>query len=149
MNTSSPETFLERLNSDGPASALTLTGMAKPLDDKNKPAFHFSIGDCQTWTEIPLEAIESAQVIGSLPCDGDHSHAKVQVVFKPDNSWTYQLLIAMADAVYRAGQRRQQAVAYHASEACLRCLDACQQITYPPEDPFGAINCMLRCAACP
>ncbi len=148
MTDLSPERFLERLKEQGLASNLTLTGMAKPLDN-DEPGFNFSLADCEAWTEIPLDAIESAQVVGATSCNGDHRHPRVRVVFKAADSWMYRLLAAMADAVYRAGQTQQATQTQRASDACQRCIDACRQVTYPPEDPFGAITCMLSCADCP
>jgi hypothetical protein len=39
--------------------------------------------------------------------------------------------------------------ATHASDSCIRCLEACKLIVLPPDDPFAQIACMLGCADCP
>jgi hypothetical protein len=144
----SPEMFLERLKEPGLGSSLVLTGMAKAIDGE-RSSFSFSLTDCDSWIELSVDAIESVQVVGSTSCNGDHSHPRIRVTFKGSDSWMYQLLAAMADAVYRAGQRQQAAHTTNASDQCLRCIDACKLVTYPPEDPFGQLVCILSCPGCP
>jgi len=60
-------------------------GWAK--DSKIPDCVSFSpSSSCDLWFDIPKEAIENVEVVGSAPCE-DHVHAEVSISFVTDNSF--------------------------------------------------------------
>ena len=143
--------FFERLQRNDLVRPLTLTGMVKPSEDGGSE-FNFSIADCRSWIKVPLDAIESAQIVGEVTCDGDHSHPKVRIAFKkPDDAslWMYNLLLTIGRAVYRMSATYSAALSVNADPSCLACIHQCELIVVTEDDPFARIICMLQCPTCP
>lgn len=70
--------FLENLRSGAVRPTLTRTGMAK-LGDPDSDSIMFSESDdCGNWTKIPLELVQSVEVIGWLGCK-DHKHPIIRL----------------------------------------------------------------------
>lgn len=75
--------FFEFLHHDNLSAAVpvTLTGMVKKSESKEK-TIQFALGaNCSNWTTIPLEFIDDVAIIKSAPCD-DHSHIFVRLTLK-------------------------------------------------------------------
>ena len=80
-NSFKPKEFLDKLGKDEINSPLTLTGMVKASEGSSTELM-FVIGTrCGNWTSVPIDIIESIDVLGSVPCD-DHSHHRVTLTFK-------------------------------------------------------------------
>lgn len=66
-NAFTPGEFLERLREDKLTPPLVISGMVKPTAESK--TFSFSVGGCNAWVELPVEAIENAAILGTLPCE--------------------------------------------------------------------------------
>lgn len=60
-------------------SALEVRGMVKASDQAKHVAF--ALGSCDTWVDLPVDMIESAERLGSEPCK-DHVHLYFKVTLK-------------------------------------------------------------------
>lgn len=58
-----------------------------------KPGVLVSLGDCETWVELPLELLESAENIGDRPCR-NAIHPVFRIKFKKPSDQASQQLLA-------------------------------------------------------
>ena len=85
---------LEQALMDGKlaAGAATMTGMVKKSEKLGHVAF--TRAGCDTWVDMPVEMIESAEHIGHQTCK-DHTHPLVRVTLKTSDNPKEQILIAL------------------------------------------------------
>jgi hypothetical protein len=89
----SPQEFEDRLRRGALAPPASITGMVRASDRAGN--FQLSVDSCQTWVDIPLDAVEDAEVLGRRGC-GDHSHPVVRFgLAEPRDSdpWERHLLV--------------------------------------------------------
>ena len=80
------------------AAAVTLVGMAKKPEGKEK-AILFSLGaDCSNWVSVPLGLIEDAEVLRLVPCR-DHSHPLIRLNLKVPETPEAQLFSSLLNAM--------------------------------------------------
>lgn len=79
-----PEEFVAKLKTGDVAPPLWFLGILKPgADDQH---LSFAIGtSCDSWTELPLELIESIEFIDVITC-GDHAHPLVRLFVREPQS---------------------------------------------------------------
>ena len=75
--------FFDRLQQDDLATAvpITLIGMVKKSEGKEKTIQFAPGGNCSNWVTIPLDLIEDVEIIRTVPCK-DHSHPLVRLNLK-------------------------------------------------------------------
>jgi len=93
--------FVDQLRHDEIRPQLTLTGMVKtPDDDDTQLLFAFGTS-CADWTSVPLDSIETVEVLDSVPCK-DHAHPLVNLTLrKPESSEGDMFTALLAAAVKR------------------------------------------------
>jgi hypothetical protein len=92
--------FMDRLNRDEIVASLTLTGMVK-VHEEDAAQLMFALGtSCADWTSVPLELIESVDVLDSVPCR-DHTHPLVTLTFKQPESAEGAVFRALLDAAVK------------------------------------------------
>jgi hypothetical protein len=98
--------FMDKLRHDEIMAPLTVTGMVKVSDDDYNQIM-FALGtQCADWTSVPLDLIESVEVLGSAPCE-DHSHPLVALTFKkPESSEGAVFTALLGAAVQRPAINR-------------------------------------------
>lgn len=106
--------------------------------------------------EIPLDAIESVEVIGSLPCK-EHSHPVATIAFRQpaatENAWVFSLLTGTMSAARMMSAQlmfprdeirtRGGEEALGATSTCTRCIRDCGRAHIG--DPIGYMICALNC----
>lgn len=60
---------------------VTLTGMVKKSEGKERTIQFASAGNCSGWVTIPLDLIEDVEVLSTVPCK-DHTHPLVRLNLK-------------------------------------------------------------------
>jgi hypothetical protein len=75
--------LFESLQRDEPIAAapITLIGMVKKSDGKEKTIQFAAGGSCAHWATIPLDLIEDVEVLKTVPCK-DHAHPLVRLNLK-------------------------------------------------------------------
>jgi hypothetical protein len=144
--------FLDKLKGGGLRPSLVRVGMAKPSETDPSVLLFSESRTCGRWATVPLDLIESVQVVGWATCT-DHKHPVVRLKLRdalPDNrhaTLLAELLFAKdedeasrtgeVDAAVR-GAARQDPDCVHA------CQDACRD---GPPFLFGAAlgACLRRC----
>jgi hypothetical protein len=93
--------FLDKLRRDELQPQLTLTGMVKPADDDDTHVM-FALGtQCADWTPVPLDSVETVEVLDSVPCK-DHAHPLVTLTFtQPESREGAMFTALLAAAVKR------------------------------------------------
>ena len=61
--------------------------------NSEKPGVLVSLGDCETWVELPLELLESAERTGDRPCR-NAIHPVFRIKFKKPSDQASQQLLA-------------------------------------------------------
>ncbi|MDF2092548.1 hypothetical protein P0Y31_09345 [Knoellia sp. 3-2P3] len=153
----SRDEFQRRLEADDLEPPFTVAGMVKKAEDGGG-YFLFSMGDCESWAKVPLNAIASAEPLGVLPCR-EHSHAVVRLEFATptdENAWAFSLLKGMRRTAARltfldaygegGGDPETKKPEYAATSGCTRCIRRCG--TTHQGDPIGYMLCALNCP-CP
>lgn len=149
--THTPEEFLERLARNELGPPLVLTGIVKKREGDDKQLM-FSVGmSCTQWRAVPIDLIESIEVLDFLPCR-DHSHPLAKLYFKTPSSPETMLFAALLcdtvrvarDLVIKVLAKVQNGGATARSD-CAQCIRDCG--VQSPEEFFVCLN---RCAAlCP
>ena len=151
----SRDEFQRRLQTDELEPPFTVSGMVKKADE-GEGYFLFSMGDCESWARVPLDAIRSAEPLGSLPCR-EHSHPVVRLEFAPptdENAWAFSLLKGMRRMAARlkfvdafgdplGGGDDETKEEYGATPTCTRCIRRCSRTHVG--DPIGYMLCALNC----
>ncbi len=75
--------FFESLQQDKLIAAvpITLIGMVKKSEGKEKAIQFAPGGNCSNWVTIPLELIEDVEILKTIPCK-DHTHPLVRLNLK-------------------------------------------------------------------
>lgn len=107
MKRHTPEEFLSRMaNGELPEPVrLSVVGMVKTGESAG--SLQFTTTGCETWLDLPIEAVESFAHIKHVPCK-EHQHPLVIVRFKPadelpdDISFFVRLCMQLQDSARRA-----------------------------------------------
>lgn len=91
----SPAEFIERLkNEEFNSKPLIFVGVLKAAEDEQHLMFANG-AYCNNWTSIPVDAIESIELISVIPCK-DHSHPLVRLTMKEPASEEAKMFASMA-----------------------------------------------------
>lgn len=151
----SPDDFLQRQSSDTALRPYTLIGITRETTEKDRISFALDVAR-DNWLAIPVELVESVEVIGTVTTDGD-SHPKVSLQLKDPQSPEGQIFAAVATTMEHTllsvMRNVMPALASAGSagardDACHDCIHQCSHVVVTEEDPFAAILCMLSCP-CP
>ena len=92
--------FVHQLRNDEVQPLLTLTGMVKQAEDDDTRLL-FALGtQCADWTQVPLDSIESVEVLDSVPCK-DHAHPLVSLTLRQPESSEGTLFSALLAAAVK------------------------------------------------
>ena len=81
---------------DKPHGSVELVGMVKESDDESSIAF--TPRGCETWVDVPISMIDSAEHVGHRRCD-DHSHPVFRITLKEAEGDEAKVLSALLAAV--------------------------------------------------
>ena len=97
-----PDEFVAKLKSGdlGVGAPLSLLGMVKDAEDDRHLMFAGGT-DCETWTEVPLDMIESIELRDVVPCR-DHSHPFVKLYLEEPESEEARMFASLAKAQMQA-----------------------------------------------
>lgn len=87
------EEFLSSLRKEvaKETNTITVTGMAKESEESDGSIAFVPDLNCDDWVQIPLERIESIEVIGTSPCK-EHTHPHINLTLKVESSLEAALL---------------------------------------------------------
>lgn len=85
----------DKLNTAVP---LTLTGMVKKSEGKNKTIQFAPGGSCSNWVTIPVELIEDAEILQTVPCK-DHAHPLVRLNLKTPKAPEAKIFAAIVEGM--------------------------------------------------
>jgi hypothetical protein len=105
--TLSPSEFISKLKRDELGLPLSLIGLVKGPNDKDK-TIQFAVGrKCDNWTTIPVDAIDSVQFLRNTFCR-DHSHPLVKLYLNlpksGDAKMYHSLLLSLSNNSELSGQ---------------------------------------------
>lgn len=100
-----PQEFLAQLDKGEVAAPLTLTGLVK-VGEKTKELQFVAGTRCGNWTSVPIDIVESVDVLGSVPCD-DHAHQRVRLTFKKPKSPEAAAYAALLSAAVKQSTGRR------------------------------------------
>lgn len=81
MKKYNPQEFLTRLRTGNFEHQITLIGMVK-MHSEDEAKILFAVGTiCERWIPLPIERVESIEVIDTIPCQ-DHTHPFVRIELK-------------------------------------------------------------------
>lgn len=149
-----PEDFLQRQSGYAPLRPYTLIGITRETEEKDRISFALDVAR-DNWLAIPLELVESVEVIGTVTTDGG-SHPKVSLQLKDPQSPEGQIFAAVATTMEHTLLSLMRTVmpalastvSADTNDACHDCIHRCSHIVVTEDDPFAAIICMLNCP-CP
>jgi hypothetical protein len=84
---------------------VSLTGMVKPSDKSDH--INFTQINCDSWVELPVELIESAEQVGNRTCK-DHSHPVVQIKLKQTDDQLGNILMALLSQILENSKSSMQ-----------------------------------------
>ena len=129
------------------APTASVTGMVRASDRDG--SFQLSVDSCQSWVDVPLDAVEDADVLGRSGC-GDHSHPVVRFgLAEPRDSdpWERHLLVrslAFNDPFdfLPGGVRTKTGTTEGTANPCQDCVRRCMEFV---GDPEAFRDCILHC----
>ncbi|MEH2710100.1 hypothetical protein DXU06_36525 [Bradyrhizobium elkanii] len=145
----------ERLVQEENSMSTYVTGFTRDAKSQNVIEFASDLAP-DTWISIPRGLIENIKELPGKAAQG--AHIRVGIKLAEPTSPEGKVLAALTDGLNTAIVSLSRKVApaldstgkaTHASDSCIRCLEACKLIVLPPDDPFAQIACMLGCADCP
>jgi hypothetical protein len=77
---------------------ITLTGMVKKSDGKEKTVQFAPAGNCSGWVTIPLELIEDVEILKAVPCK-DHTHPLVRLNLKTPTNTEAKIFSSILNAM--------------------------------------------------
>jgi hypothetical protein len=91
--------LFERLQCDTLLTAVpvSVVGMVKKSEGKEKTIQFAPQGNCGNWVTIPLELIEDAEILGTVPCK-DHAHPLVRLDLKTPTTPEGKIFAALLKA---------------------------------------------------
>jgi len=94
------DAFFESLQQDKLLTAvpITLTGMVKKSEGKERTIEFAPGGNCSSWVTVPVELIEDVEVLKTVPCR-DHAHPLVQLKLKTQNTPEGKVLSSILQAM--------------------------------------------------
>jgi hypothetical protein len=107
--------FIDKLRSDAIEAPLALTGMVKLPEDHSTELMFAPGTRCVDWMSVPLDAIESVEVLDVVPCD-DHTHPLVTLTFKAPESSEGALFAALLRAAVKRGAFNRAMRPLHTTE---------------------------------
>jgi hypothetical protein len=81
---------------------LVIVGMVKPSDDQ--ASIGFTGSGCDAWVDVPVAMIETAEQVGSRPCD-DHSHPVFRITLTEPADHQARVLAALLGSTQRGWER--------------------------------------------
>ena len=82
---------------------LVIVGMVKPSDDE--ASIGFTGSGCDAWVDVPVAMIETAEQVGSRPCD-DHSHPVFRITLTEPADHQARVLAALLGSTQRGWRGR-------------------------------------------
>ena len=95
-----PREFLGSLKRDELEPPIVLPGMVKPAEDSDDYVMFAQGTACQNWIRIPLDSIESIDLINLVPCD-EHTHPLVLLRLKPATTDEGRVFASLMQAAAR------------------------------------------------
>ncbi len=93
------EQFLKNLH-DAPPSSSVFVGMVKPCEGDRDSLMFAHVGDCSHWTKIHKSAIDKAESLRTVSCQG-HEHLVARLTLNAPVSETEQAFAGLA-ALHKA-----------------------------------------------
>jgi hypothetical protein len=92
--------FFESLQQDKLMNAMpiTLVGMVKKSEGKERTIQFAPGGNCSNWVTIPVDLIEDVEILKTVPCK-DHAHPLVQLNLKTQNTPEAKIFAALFSAL--------------------------------------------------
>lgn len=106
-----PREFLDSLKRDELEPPIVLPGMVKPADDSDDYVMFAQGTVCQNWVRIPMDSIESIELINLVPCD-EHTHPLVLLRLKAATTDESRVFASLMQATARTRPRSSR----HATE---------------------------------
>ncbi len=131
--------FYERLQRNELTSSASLTGMVRASERTN--FFQLSVDSCETWIDIPVDAITEVELLGRQTC-ADHSHPIARISLKDaeeSDPWQSHLLLS---SLKLNGNRGGTVVTDISGNPCQDCVRSCYQFIGNAE---AFRNCIVSC----
>ena len=94
--------FIDKLRREEFKAPLALSGMVKLPEDSSTEIMFAPGMRCVDWLPVPLDAIESVEVLDVVPCD-DHTHPLVTLTLKAPESPEGTMFAALLSAFVKRG----------------------------------------------
>ncbi|MCP1927566.1 hypothetical protein [Bradyrhizobium elkanii] len=120
-----------------------VTGFTRDAKSQNVVEFASDLAP-DTWISIPRGLIENIKELPGKAAQG--AHIRVGIKLAEPTSPEGKVFAALTDGLNTAIVSLSRKVApaldstgkaTHASDSCIRCLEACKLIVLPPDDPFA------------